>query len=258
MQLTSTRNPFLQNVRRAVAAGRPTDDGHIVIEGPHLVYELLRSPWRLEQILVTPNGRERHSQLLSQIHAELIEVPARAFESLSGTETSQEIMALAAPPAHTWRDCLKGPGIVVILDGIQDPGNAGTIVRSAEAFGASGLILLENSVHVPNGKFLRASAGSIFRLPYLAYQKRPALMAQLRAANLTLYALTANAPTSVSQTDLRLPSAIVVGSEAHGVSPELLACAAGLRIPTSQVESLNAGVACSIVLFEAARQRGRL
>jgi TrmH family RNA methyltransferase len=228
-----------------------------VIEGPHLVQEVLRSPWRLEQILTTPNGRERHSQLLSQSKAEIIEVPARAFASLAGTETSQEIMALVSPPAHTWKECLSGPGIVVILDGIQDPGNAGTIARSAEAFGACGLILLEHCAHVSNGKFLRATAGSIFRLPYLEYQKRPALMAQLRAANLKLYALAAKANTSISLTDLRVPSAIVVGSESHGVSAELLGCATALRIPTTQVESLNAGVACSIVLFEAARQRGQ-
>jgi RNA methyltransferase, TrmH family len=258
MHLTSTKNPFLQNIRRAVTSGRTTEDGRIVIEGPHLVQEILRSSWHLDQILTTPNGRERHSQLLSKIHAEILEIPARAFEALSGTETSQEIMALVAPPVYTWKDCLGGPGTAVILDGIQDPGNAGTIARSAEAFGASALIFLENSVHVPNGKFLRATAGSIFRLPYLEYQKRPALMAQLRAANLKLYALTTKAATSLSQADLHQPSAIVVGSEAHGVSPELLACATAVRIPTVQVESLNAGVACSIVLFEAARQRGKV
>jgi TrmH family RNA methyltransferase len=258
MHLTSTRNPLLRNLRRAITSGRATDDGRIVVEGPHLVEELLRSSWHLDQILITPNGRDRHSQLLSTIDAELMEIPSRAFESLSDTETSQEIMALVTPPSHTWKDCLSGPGVTVILDGIQDPGNAGTIVRSAEAFGASGLVLLEGNVHIANGKFLRATAGSIFRLPYLEYQKRPALMANLRAANLKLYALTAKASTSVTQADLRQPSAIVVGSEAHGVSPELLACAAGLRIPTSHVESLNAGVACSIALYEAARQRGTL
>lgn len=256
MHLTSTKNPLLQNIRRAITSGRTTEDGRIVIEGPHLVQEILRSPWHLDQIIITPNGRDRHSQLLSKTGAELMEIPARAFESLSGTETSQEIMALVSPPIHNWKECLNGPGIAVVLDGIQDPGNAGTIVRSAEAFGACGLIFLEGSVHVPNGKFLRGTAGSIFRLPYLEYQKRPPLMANLRAANLKLFALAAKAPISLIQADLRQPCAIVVGSEAHGVSAELLACATGLSIPTNQVESLNAGVACSLALFEAARQRG--
>ena len=167
-------------------------------------------------------------------------------------------MALVTPPSYTWDDCLSCSRIAVILDGIQDPGNAGTMVRSAEAFGAACLIFLEGSVHIANGKFLRATAGSIFRLPYLEFQKRPAVMANVHAKNLTLYALTAKADTAISQADFRQPAAIVVGSEAHGVSPELLACATGLRIPTLRVESLNAGVACSIALFEAARQRGDL
>ncbi len=127
-------------------------------------------------------------------------------------------MALVAPPVHSWQDCLGGVGIAVILDGIQDPGNAGTIVRSAEAFGAAGVIFLEGSVHVANGKFLRATAGSIFRLPYLEYQKRPAVDGEFTREERTLYALTAKAKLSISQADLREPSALVVGSEAQGVS----------------------------------------
>jgi RNA methyltransferase, TrmH family len=258
MHLTSAKNPFLQSVRRAVTSGRAMDDGRIVIEGPHLLHEVLRSRWTLDQLIVTPNGLERHSQLVSKIRADVTEIPARAFEALAGTETSQEIMALVTPPRGTWADILNSSGLTLVLDGIQDPGNAGTMVRSAEAFGAGGLVFMEGSVHAANGKFLRATAGSIFRLPYLENQKRPHLMAQLRSRDLKLYSLAAEAGTALSQVDLRLPCAIVVGNEASGVSPELRACSEGLRIPTAQVESLNAAVACSIVLFEAARQRGRL
>ena len=258
MQLTSAKNPRLQAIRRAVTSGRVTADGRIAIEGPHLLREASRSLWRIEQVLVTPTGRERHSELLSQIDAETIEIPARAFETLAGTETSQEIMALVTPRPSAWADCLKGPGVSVILDGVQDPGNAGAIVRSAEAFGAAGLIFLEGSVHVANGKFLRATAGSIFRMPFLENQNRTRLLAQLQTTDRKLYALMADATLSVSKADLRQSCAIVVGSEAHGVSPELRASAEPLRIPTTQVESLNAGVACSIVLFEAARQRGNV
>jgi TrmH family RNA methyltransferase len=256
MQLTSAQNPHLQAIRRAITSGRTTSDGRIAIEGPHLLREASRSAWRIAQVLITPNGRDRHGQLLSQIDAEIIEIPARVFESLAGTETSQELIALVTPLASTWSDCLAGPGVTVILDGVQDPGNAGTIVRSAEAFGAAGVIFLEGSVHVANGKFLRATAGSVFRLPFLENQTRTALMAHLRTTDRKLYALVAGATTGLSQTDLRQPCAIVVGSEAHGVSPELRAGAEAICIPTAQVESLNAGVACSIVLFEAARQRG--
>jgi TrmH family RNA methyltransferase len=258
MQLTSAKNPFLQSIRRAATSGRPMEDGRVVIEGPHLVREALGSRWRMEQVLVTARGAERHSDLLSKMTAEIIEIPARAFESLAGTENSQEIMALLTPPVSTLADSLLGAGVTVILDGIQDPGNAGTIVRSAEAFGAEGLIFLEGCVRVANGKFLRATAGSLFRMPYFEDIKRANFLSDLRSLNVKLFALTAQAATSLGGADLRPPCAIVVGSEAHGVSPELLAYAEGLCIPTSRVESLNAAVACSIVLFEAARQRSEV
>jgi TrmH family RNA methyltransferase len=258
MQIASAKNPHLQAIRRAITSGRATSDGQIAIEGPHLVREAASSDWHVEQVLVTPTGRERHSELLSRMDAETIEVAARTFESLAGTENSQEIMALVRPRAWNWADCLGGSGSSVILDGVQDPGNAGTIVRSAEAFGATGVIFLEGSVRVANGKFLRATAGSMFRLPFLENQNRAGLLAELKRSDRKLYALMAQAARRVSEADLRQPCLLVVGSEAHGVCEELRARAEGLRIPTERVESLNAGVACSIALFEAARQRGEV
>jgi TrmH family RNA methyltransferase len=168
------------------------------------------------------------------------------------------MMALVRPRASTWADCLEGSGASIILDSVQDPGNAGTIVRSAEAFGAAGLIFLEGSVRVANGKFLRATAGSIFRMPFLENQKLAGLLAELQSCDRKLYALMPQGAMSVSEADLRQRCFIVVGSEAHGVCAELRARAEALRIPTTRVESLNAGVACSIVLFEAARQRGNV
>ncbi len=256
MHLSSPKNPFLQDVRRALSSGRPTEDGRIVIEGPHLVSEVARSAWRLEQLIVTPHGRERHEELLGSVRADLIEVPARAFESISETQTSQEIMALVTPCAYTWKDCARADKPIVIVDGIQDPGNAGTIVRSAEAFDAGAVILTEGSVRIANGKFLRATAGSIFRLPHLENESRASIAAKLGGLKLAAFALTAQAKISLLNVDLSNLSALIVGSEAHGISAELLACSTGLRIPTLQVESLNAGVACSLALFEAARQRG--
>jgi TrmH family RNA methyltransferase len=147
--------------------------------------------------------------------------------------------------------------LVVVLDGVQDPGNAGTIVRSAEAFGAGGIVLLEGSVRVANGKFLRAAAGSIFRLPFLEAVERVEFIKRARSLGLTLYALAARGETSLQEADLRIPCALVVGGEGSGVSPELLAAGTVLSIPARKVESLNAAVAASIALFEAARQRER-
>lgn len=255
MHPTSAKNPFLESVRRAAAAGRAMEDGSLVVEGPHLVAEALRGGCTLRRVLTTARGRERYAKLLASLEAEIVEIPARTFAATASTENAQEILALAGWRPAAWRKIVAPRALVVALDGVQDPGNAGTIVRSAEAFGASGVVFLEGSVRVANGKFLRATAGSIFRLPVLEAVQRAEFLAQARASGLALYALSARAGTPVHAADLRIPSALIVGGEGSGVSAELLAAASTLSIPARNVESLNAAVACSIALFETARQR---
>jgi TrmH family RNA methyltransferase len=137
--------------------------------------------------------------------------------------------------------------LVLVLDAIQDPGNAGTLLRTAEAFSATGAVFLSGTVSRWNPKLLRAASGSTFRLPAIAGQ--PDIPVRLFAAD-------AHAGALPWEAEFREPCAIVVGSEAHGVSPEWAARATRVRIPTSGVESLNAAVAASILLYEAAKQRG--
>jgi RNA methyltransferase, TrmH family len=258
MHLTSAKNPFLESVRRAAAAGRPMEDGSLVIEGPHLVAEALRGGCTLRRVVTTAQGRERYAKLLERLQVEITEVPARAFAATASTETAQEILALAGWRPASWRKIAGPQALVVALDGIQDPGNAGTIVRSAEAFGASGVVLLEGTVRVANGKFLRATAGSIFRLPVLEAVKRAEFLEQARASGLALYALSARGGTSLHAATLHIPSTLIVGGEGSGVSAQLLAASTALSVPARNVESLNAAVACSIALFETARQRGNV
>lgn len=129
MQLTSTKNPLLQNIRYAAAHGRPLEDGRIVIEGPHLLEEALGSRWSINQVFVTPQSSHRHGELLAKVNAELTEVPERAFASIASTETTQQVLALVCPKAGTWEEILGGAKLAVVVDGIQDPGNAGTIVQ---------------------------------------------------------------------------------------------------------------------------------
>jgi RNA methyltransferase, TrmH family len=253
--LTSTRNPILQSIRRAAADGRPTENGLVVAEGPHLIEEALRGEWRIEQILATASARERHASLLSRVDAEIVEVSTRAFSSLASTETSQELLALLRPRTWRWDDLAPDGALIVALDGIQDPGNAGTIVRSAEAFGASGVVMLPGSVRVANGKFLRATAGSIFRVPYLEACTSETLVDECGDRNIKICGLNQSALTPIEQADFRAPCALAVGSEAHGVSRQLARHMHAISIPMTKVESLNAAVACSIALFEARRQR---
>lgn len=255
MQLTSPKNPLLDSIRRATAAGRPTGDGLIVIEGPHLVEEAFHSQWRVERIFVTIEGRGRYEDLLRMAECEAVEVSARAFASIASTETAQEILALVRPRDWAWSDLTGAPALVVILDAIQDPGNAGVIVRSAEAFGASGVVFLNGCARVANGKLLRATAGSIFRLPFLESMTASDVVGHIRSAGLKLYALTASGATNLREPDLRARCALAVGSEGAGLSAEILSEAQTVRIPTARVESLNAAIACSIALFSAQQQR---
>jgi TrmH family RNA methyltransferase len=255
MQLTSSKNPVLLRIRRAATSGRPTDDGLIVAEGPHLIEEAIRSEWQVERVFATARALGRYSQLLGSVDAEIVEVSERAFASFAATETTQEVLALVRPRYWTWADLLPSSALVVALDGIQDPGNAGTIVRSAEAFSATGSIFLKGCVRVANGKLLRATAGSIFRVPFLEGIAAAELIEQSELDGIRLYALTMDATATLDDVDLKSRCALVVGGEGGGISRELLAAAQPVSIPTAKVESLNAATACSIALFEAWRRR---
>jgi TrmH family RNA methyltransferase len=151
-------------------------------------------------------------------------------------------------------------GPVIVLAGLQDPGNLGTILRSAEAFGSAGVVLGEGTVSPFNSKVIRASAGSIFRLPVIIGKTAgglEAIAAELRVQNVRLIATSSHKGTPLDQANLTGLLAVFIGSEGAGLSRTVLAQADELvAIPhTPQVESLNAGVAGSIVLYDAARQR---
>ena len=275
--IESPRNPLIQGVRRAASGGVATTEGLVAAEGPHLLGEALSGKWALEVVLATRAARTRFAALFARSKAAVIECSERAMEAASGTEHSQGVIALLRPKAWTWQDLLasnpkRGAPLVVLLDSLQDAGNAGTIFRSAEAFGATGVVLLEGSVHPANGKLVRASAGSLFRVPFLAHVNRGQALDRLTAAGCRIYGLapasaglrtgeqdgnraTASQTYDLLNVTLSHATALVIGNEGAGLSPEVSAKAHLLSIPTQGVESLNAAVACSIALFEASRQR---
>jgi RNA methyltransferase, TrmH family len=256
MRLSSPQNPLLKSIRRAAARGRPTEEGLYVAEGPHLVAEALRGTWQIERILGTELAFEKHHDLLRDAHAEQIEISRQALSAIADTETSQEILALLRPREWSWNELLGSSALIVVLDGIQDPGNAGTIVRSAEAFGGTGVIFLKGSVHLSNPKFLRAAAGSIFRMPFLETVERDWFLRQAGSSGLALRALSPTARIEITDANLKVPFALAVGSEGAGLSPEIAGASEALRVATRNVESLNAAISVSIALFEAFRQRG--
>lgn len=254
--LSSIRNPLLKDVRRAVARGSLTEDGYAVAETFHLLEEALRSDCPVKAVIAAESVRstvEKHVGGLSQVP--VLVVPDDVFPLLSATETSQGVIAMVKPPAWTLEQLFRGRSLVVVLDGLQDPGNAGAIVRAAEAFGASGALFVKGTASPWNPKTLRASAGSLFRLPVMAGLDADLVRASLEQRRLDVYATVPAGGRSLADADLTRRCAFIIGSEGRGVSARLRDSAADLRIPTGGVESLNAAMAAGILLYEAARQR---
>jgi TrmH family RNA methyltransferase len=258
--LAGRHNPRLKALRLAFRRGELTPAGECAIEGVKLVEEALRSGQRLSCVFFSEAARPLAEKLLPQLNArtETHILPNALFNSIVPSDAPQGVAALAKLHAFSAGQLLERSlsRPIVVAAGLQDPGNLGTIFRSAEAFGAAGIFLSEGTVSPFNSKVLRGSAGSIFRLPFLQIPSGE-LIALLRQRGVRLVATSSHKGTPLPEANWTLPLAIFIGNEGAGLSRELMhQMDETLVIPqAAQVESLNAGVAASIVLYEAARQR---
>jgi TrmH family RNA methyltransferase len=253
---------LVKELRRAFRQGEPTLDGQVAIEGVRLIDEALRSGCHLRAVFFSESASERIAHLLPQISPAIdtLLLPDLLFQSAVVTESPQGVAALIRLPAHPSPNSVAARvsiGPVVVTAGIQDPGNLGTILRSAEAFGAGGILFGEGTVSEWNPKVIRASAGSLFRLPAARAKLAEGILA-LRGAHCRLFAATSREGTPLSQANLTGPVAIFIGNEGAGIPQHALRqMDQMISIPqATSVESLNAGVAASILLYESARQRG--
>ena len=270
--ITSRDNKWLKQFRSALRGTGPRDGEAIGVEGPKLIEEALRSGLEAEALLVSADGERAVAKIFRAAGASDAGIPSsrvlrttdQLFEGVSGTESPQGVAALFKQRVWNFEDVLRGPGalrkappLVIVLAAVQDPGNVGTILRSAEAFGATGAVATRGTGDPWSPKALRASAGSALRLPLLRGMAIPVVLAQLKIAQVQIYAASSARRESGGEPDLREPAAIFVGNESSGVPAEVARAAdAVITIPMADtVESLNAGVAASLVLYEAARQR---
>jgi TrmH family RNA methyltransferase len=256
----SKQNARLKGLRRSlaqpprVASGEPAG-----IEGPKMLQEALRAGLRIECVFVAQGSESLIEELPLPKEVEILLMSRELLYSALATETPQAVAALVEPPRWSWDAMLGVAGtapLFVVLAGLQDPGNLGTILRSAEAFGASGVLALPGTVSPWNSKAVRASAGSVFRLPLLAASVEECF-ARLHRAKVGIWTTAIDGAQSVASVDLSQPSAILIGNEGNGVPAEIAALAGGaISIPCpGPVESLNAAVAASVLLYEASRQR---
>jgi TrmH family RNA methyltransferase len=268
----SRQNARVKELRAALA--RPSA-ALIGLEGLHLVEEALRSHLSVQTIFVG----EQSAALLDALDTaqlaripEILSVSEDVLRSAVSTQAPQAIAALAVPPSFTLEQLFDRPAntagdlrslvhapLLLVLAGLQDPGNVGTILRSAEAFAARGVLSLPGTANVWNAKSLRASMGSAFRLPVIGVSAAQAF--ELLHAH-GILSLAAVAPglagaESLGSPDLRVPVALWIGSEGSGLTRDLIdGCDAAVTIPLpGPVESLNAAIAASVLLYEASRQR---
>lgn len=260
-EVASPTNPLVKVFRRSLSEGT-TKQGWLAIEGPFLVEEALNAApgVAVHSVLVASGAAEKFARLIARLpaEAELTQIPDRLFESVAQTQSPQGIAALVELTTSTLEQVLTARNpLLVVACRLQDPGNLGTMIRTALAFSASAFITLRETVNPFNPKAVRSSSGAIFRLPLVCgvdpNDALPYLSSRVR-----IVAADRDSPTSLAQADLRGPIAILVGRESTGLPDEIARYANQLlSIPIrKEVDSLNAATAANIFLYEAARQRG--
>lgn len=268
-ELTSPTNALIKTFRRALKDGA-THDGWLAVEGPRWIEEALNSgaarreitcAGQVRSIVVARSAVERFSELLARAtpDVEIAAIPDQLFAQLAQTVTPQGIAALVEIQRPPIEDALSAPhALLVIACGIQEPGNLGAILRSAEALGAGAVLALEGTVSPSNPKTVRSSGGAIFHLPVYAGLRARDLVARLKRTGIQVIAADRHGGIPASHIDLRPPSALLIGGEAAGLDAEILQhVTQRAAIPIRQgVDSLNAAAAAAILLYEAARQRG--
>jgi RNA methyltransferase, TrmH family len=253
----SRQNSRVKELRASLSSGTRSESGRVGIEGEHLLLEAVRSGIEIANVFFRSGDEDQLGRIGLDPKIDVVELPAEIFASAVVTESPQGVAALVMPKAFSLDDVLRGETpLIVIVAGLQDPGNLGTLIRSAEAFGASGVIALPGTVSQWNSKAMRASAGSVFRLPVVAATEDEVFL-RLRSLGVKTLAAVAERGVSAAETQLAGPVALLIGNEGRGLSPELLKRAdERITIPCpGPVESLNAAIAGSILLYEASRQR---
>ncbi len=260
-RINSRQNAAVKELRHCFTQAKPSTSGAVAVEGLRIIEEAIRSGRRSERVFFHESAQVLADKLLPQLgsQTEALLLPDEIFASAVDTENPQGVAALVRLKSTKLEELVDaGSNQLLIMGaaGLQDPGNLGTIIRSAEAFGANCVVLGEKTVSHFNPKTIRASAGSIFREPVIQVKMRETIRS-LRERGVRVAATSSHKGVPLSEANLTGPCLILIGNEGAGLPHELLAEAdERIVIPHSpRVESLNAGIAASIVLYEAARQR---
>ena len=259
-------NPRSDRVKQVRALGRRAvrqRTGRFLVEGPQAVGELLaHAPERAAACYLTAAAAVRHPGLVAAATGAGVRLQTctdQVLAEMADTPHPQGVLAVARIVERTVEEVLTGLGgsdYVVVLTNVRDPGNAGTVIRGADAFGAAAVLLSDASVDLHNPKVVRSSVGAIFHLPISAGTPVPELLRACREAGLELLAADGTGDTLLPDVDLSGPHAWVMGNEAWGLQPEVLsACDRVVAVPIVRVESLNLAMAATVCLHASAAAR---
>ena len=266
--ITSTSNQQMKQVSALLKKAKERrEKKSFVVEGPKMVLEApaaqLRAVYVSEFFEKNPENKAVLMELQKkcrQVKAVFETVADSVFKSVSDTQTPQGIMAVVSMPEYSMEQLLKGDKThLLILESVQDPGNLGTMVRTGEGAGITGVIMNKTTVDLFNPKTIRSTMGSIYRVPYLITDNLPEVMKQLKHNEVLLYAAHLKGQHSYEEEDYTKACGFLIGNEGNGLSDEIADLAdTYIKIPMEgQVESLNAAISATILMYEANRQRRR-
>lgn len=259
--ITSTHNPRIQWIRKLQAQPHQRlSEGVFVLEGVRLVEEALQAGWQVTLVLYTPELSPRGQAIVQQLRASIVEqVSPAVMRSASETQTPQGILAVLPQRQLPLPADLS---FILLLDAIRDPGNLGTILRTAAAAGVQGVILAPGCADPFAPKVLRSAMGAHFHLPLLSLEWKE-IVSLIRPGGmhpgLQVYLSDVAGGSPYTQADFRLPTVLIIGGEAEGAGAEATSLSERrIHIPmASGIESLNAAVAAAVLMFEVVRQRSQ-
>jgi RNA methyltransferase, TrmH family len=264
--LTSTQNPLIKQIKKLHNPKERRETQLFLLEGTHLIQEACAVGYPLQTVCCTPTWEERHPELWAIVSDSCDALPERLRPRLEsvGDEVIRSIATtvnpdgiIATAPRLAFAKPPLPAKLTLVLSTIQDPGNLGTIIRTAAAAGVDGLWVSQDSVDLDNPKVLRASAGQWFRLAMGVSDNLEELVTSYQQQGVQIVSTTSHTQTSYWDVDLRSPTLILLGNEGAGLSQDLLALAdLRVKIPMSAaVESLNVATSAALMLFEARRQQ---
>lgn len=266
--ITSTSNQQMKNISALLKKSKERRASKtFVVEGPRMVVETPVD--KLKAVYVADSFAQNidNKRILEEIKDKCTQansiyeiVADNVFKSVSDTQTPQGIMAVVAMPEYSLEQLLDGEKThLLILESIQDPGNLGTMVRTGEGAGVTGIIMNKTTVDLFNPKTIRSTMGSIYRVPFYVAEDLGETMKELQKQGISLYAAHLKGQHSYDEEDYTKASGFLIGNEGNGLSNEIADLAdTYIKIPMEgQVESLNAAISATVLMYEANRQRRR-